>query len=119
MSIDPDLRERIVASVKQGFAEQLEFTKALVRFPSVRGAEHAIQDFVFRSLRDEGFALDRFTMDRSAIERHPGGSRFSAAHSDAPIVVGIHRPRREAGRSLILQAHVDVVPAGPDSMWSR
>ena len=56
-------------------------------------------------------------MDRAAIERHPGGSKFSPEHSDAPIVVGIHRPKEESGRSLILQAHVDVVPAGPEDMW--
>src|ERR1044072_1016582 len=119
MTIEYDLRDRIIASVKEGFAEQIEFTKALVRFPSIRGEDHAIQDFVIRSFRDEGLALDRFSMDRAAIEQHPGGSKFSATHSDAPIVVGIHRPEREAGRSLILQAHVDVVPAGPDSLWSR
>jgi len=119
MPIDHELRNGIIASVEDGFSEQVEFTKALVRFGSVRGAEHTIQDFVFRALGNEGFALDRFDMDRAAIERHPGGSKFSEEHSDAPIVVGIHRPRREAGRSLILQAHVDVVPAGPDSLWSR
>jgi acetylornithine deacetylase len=119
MTIERDLRERIIASVKEGFPEQIEYTKALVRFPSVRGAEHAIQDFVFRSFRDEGLALDRFSMDRAAIERHPGGSKFSEEHTDAPIVVGIHRPDSEVGRSLVLQAHVDVVPTGPNSLWSR
>src|SRR5688500_549596 len=119
MTTGPDLCEKIIGSVEQGFAEQIEFTKALVRFRSVLGAEHAVQDFVFRSFRDEGLALDRFSMDRAAIEQHPGGSKFSEEHSDAPIVVGIHRPQREAGRSLILQAHVDVVPAGPTSLWSR
>ena len=113
------MRERIIDSVKQGFADQIEFTKALVRFPSVRGAEHAIQDFVFRSYKDYGLALDRFNIDRPAIERHPGGSSFSKQHTDAPIVVGIHRPRRESGRSLILQAHVDVVPPGPETLWSH
>ena len=119
MTIKHALRESILASVKEGFSDQLEFTKTLVRFPSVRGAEHAIQDFIFRSFRAEGLALDRFNMDRDAIEQHPGASKFSQEHSDAPIVVGIHRPQREVGRSLILQAHVDVVPAGPDALWSR
>ena len=101
MSLDPALRDRIVASVSDGFAEQIEFTKALVRFPSLRGAEHTIQDFVFRALR------------------HLGGSKFSEQHSDAPIVVGIHRPQQETGRSLILQAHVDVVPTGDPALWSH
>ena len=87
--------------------------KTLVRFPSLRGAEHAIQDFVFRALRDFGLTMERFAMDRDAIARHPGRVEILATqHSDAPIVVGIHRPREEKGRSLILQAHVDVVPAG-------
>jgi hypothetical protein len=31
--------ERILAAVEAGFEEQLEVTKALVRCPSVRGAE--------------------------------------------------------------------------------
>src|ERR1044072_3573859 len=96
MTIEYDLRDRIIASVKEGFAEQIEFTKALVRFPSIRGEEHAIQDFVIRSFRDEGLALDRFSMDRAAIEQHPGGSKFSAPHQDAPIVGATHRPGGEA-----------------------
>jgi acetylornithine deacetylase len=85
----------------------------------VRGAEHTVQDFVFRQLSDRGYAMDRFEMDRAAIESHPGGSPWTDEHSEAPIVVGIHRPRTEAGRSLILQAHVDVVPPGPAEMWTH
>jgi len=107
MTIEPSLRDRIITSVGEGFAEQVAFTKTLVGFPSVRGAEHAVQDFVFRALRERNYAMDRFEMDRGAIERHPGGAVFSEDHSAAPIVVGIHRPRNETGRSLILQAHVD------------
>jgi acetylornithine deacetylase len=119
MTTAVNLREQIVESVKRGFEEQIEYTKALVRFESIRGAEHAIQDFVFRTYREYGLAVDRFGMDRSRIEAHPGASKFSADHSTAPIVVGIHRPQQESGRSLILQAHVDVVPIGPASLWSR
>jgi acetylornithine deacetylase len=119
MSLDPNLRDRIIASVEQGFAEQIAFTQDLVRFRSLRGDEHAIQDFVFRALRERGYAMERFAMDREAISRHPGGAPFSEDHSEAPIVVGIHRPREEKGRSLILQAHVDVVPEGPHDMWTH
>ena len=119
MALDPALRERIVASVEEGFPDQVAHTQALVRFASTRGQEHAIQDFVFRTFRDRGYAMERFAMDRGGIERHPGGSKWSDEHSEAPIVVGIHRPRDETGRSLILQAHVDVVPAGPEDMWTH
>lgn len=119
MSLEPATADRILQAVDDGFSDQVAFTQELVRFRSLRGDEQAIQDHIFRAFRDRGFATDRFAMDREAIEAHPGGARFSAGHSEAPIVVGIHRPRREAGRSLILQSHVDVVPAGPAAMWTK
>jgi acetylornithine deacetylase len=119
MTLDPALRDRILASVEEGFAEQIAFTQELVRFASLRGAEHACQDFIFRAMKKRGFTIDRFKMDEAAIAAHPGGAPFSEFHSDAPIVVGIHHPREEKGRSLILQAHVDVVPTGPADQWTH
>ncbi|MFH6782990.1 MULTISPECIES: ArgE/DapE family deacylase [Methylobacterium] len=119
MPLDPALRDRIVAAVAENFDAQIAHTQALMRFPSTRGQEQAIQDFVFRCFRDRGYAMDRFAMDRAQIEAHPGGATFALEHSEAPIVVGIHRPREERGRSLILQAHVDVVPPGPADLWTH
>jgi acetylornithine deacetylase len=118
MSLSNDLKDRIVSSVADGFDDQIAFTQKLVTFASTRGQEHTIQDFVFQTYRSRGYAMERFEMDREAIARHPGGSKFSPSHSTAPIVVAIHRPRAETGRSLILQAHVDVVPAGPAELWT-
>jgi acetylornithine deacetylase len=119
MSLDPALRDRIIASVDQGFDQQIALSRDLIRFPSTRAQEHAVQDFVFQTLRKRGYAMDRFEMDQEALERHPGSGAFSEEHSRAPIVVGIHRPRNETGRSLILQGHVDVVPTGPTEMWTH
>jgi acetylornithine deacetylase len=119
MPLDPDLSNRILASVEQGFEEQISFTRQMMRSPSTRGAEHAVQDLVFRALKDRGYALDRFEMDETALRAHAGAGFITEQHSQAPTVVGIHRPREEKGRSLILQAHVDVVPPGPPDMWSH
>jgi acetylornithine deacetylase len=119
MPLASDLRDRIIAAVEAGFDDQVARTQEMIRFPSLRGEEHAIQDHVFRLLRERGYAMERFEMDEDAISRHPGGAPFTPEHSKAPIVVGIHRPREEKGRSLILQAHVDVVPPGPAKMWTR
>ena len=114
----PELSQRLARAVADGFETQIRLTKDLMRFPSKRGAEHAVQDFVFRQMRDRGLVMDRFEMDPEALSRHPGAGAFTAEHSRAPIVVGIHRPRSETGRSLILQGHVDVVPEGPHDMWT-
>ncbi len=118
MAVDRKLRDKINKSVADGFADQVTFTQDLVRFPSTRRNEHTAQDFMARAMRERGLDLDRFHIDHGAIARHPGGSPISAQHSQAPINVGIHRPRAETGRSLILQGHVDVVPTGPEDMWS-
>jgi acetylornithine deacetylase len=118
VTLDQSLATKLAAAVKAGFADQIAFTQALVRCPSTRGNEHTVQDLMFRAMQERGLAMDRFDMSEAEIARHPGGSRFSPTHSKAPIVVGIHRPREEKGRSLILQGHVDVVPEGPAEMWA-
>ncbi len=119
MPLDPALADKIIAAVDAGFDRQMGFTADLVRFASTRGREHACQDFVQAEMKRRGWATERFAMEPAALARHPGGSPVTEDHSDAPIVVGIHRPRQEAGRTLILQSHVDVVPAGPRELWSR
>ncbi|VUF12222.1 ArgE/DapE family deacylase [Methylobacterium dankookense] len=119
MPLDPDRAARIAASVAEGFAAQVEHIQGLMRFASLRGQEHAIQDFVGRAYAERGLAVERFAMDHAALRAHPGSGRITPEHSDAPIVAAIHRPRRPAGRSLILQAHVDVVPPGPADLWTH
>ena len=118
MSLDPELSAKISKAVADGFDAQIAFTQDLVRFPSTRGNEHTVQDYMARAMLERGLVLDRFEMDHAAIARHPGASQISEHHSEAPIVVGIHRPENETGRSLILQGHVDVVPTGPEDMWT-
>lgn len=119
MTLSTDMKDRILKAVEDGFEAQLDYTRKLVNLPSVRGQEHAIQDLVFREFQTRGYKIDRFDMDRDTIMAHPGGAPFSDQHSDAPIVVGIHHPREEVGRSLILNAHLDVVPEGPHDMWAN
>ncbi|MDW3119339.1 MAG: ArgE/DapE family deacylase [Roseovarius pacificus] len=118
MPLSQDLKDTIVKAVNDGFGEQLDFTQTLIRFPSTRGQEHEIVKFIAGQMADRGYQIDQFDMDRAAIENHEGGGKYSDSHSDAPIVVGTHLPRQERGHSLILQSHVDVVPTGPEDMWS-
>ncbi|KQT78849.1 ArgE/DapE family deacylase [Methylobacterium sp. Leaf466] len=109
----------IAAAVAEGFAGQIAHTRALVGFASTRGREHAVQAWTARAFAGRGYEVAELALDPVAIAAHPGGAPVMAEHSDAPIVIGRHRPRRTAGRSLILQAHVDVVPAGPGDLWTH
>ncbi|MGJ8605215.1 MAG: ArgE/DapE family deacylase [Marivita sp.] len=115
--LDQNKADTIGRAVEDGFDAQIAFTQDLIRFPSMRGQEHDVQDFVFDALKERGYATTRLHMDQRAIEAHEGGGKFSAEHSDAPIVIGTFTPSKTLGRSLILQSHTDVVPAGPHEMW--
>lgn len=113
-----DLTQRILASVDEGFEEQIAYTETLGRFPSLRGQEATAQDFLHSDLKARGYAMDRWVIDVDDIKAHPGFSPVDIDYSNAVNVVGTHRPRAEKGRSLVLNGHMDVVPAGPLEMWS-
>lgn len=117
-ALDDALAGRILDAVAEGFADQLAFTRDLVRLPSLRGQEHTAQDFVHRALADRGYAMDRWAIDVADIEGHPGFSPVAVDYANAINVVGTHRPRDERGRSLILNGHIDVVPTGPKDLWT-
>ncbi|RJE85812.1 ArgE/DapE family deacylase [Paracoccus onubensis] len=115
--MNTDLRDAILRAVDEGFDEQIAYTQKLVSFASQRGEEFTIQDFIYDDYAARGFKMDRFEMSEAELTNHEGGAPFAAGHSCAPIVVGIHHPKEEKRRSLILQHHLDVVPVGPEDMW--
>ncbi|MEM7744529.1 MAG: ArgE/DapE family deacylase [Pseudomonadota bacterium] len=114
-----DLKQQILDAVEQGWEDQLAFTQAMVRHPSIRGQEHTVQEFVFQALRERGYAMDRWAVDVDEIRDHPGFSPVDVSYENAINVVGTHRPREVTGRSLVLNGHIDVVPVGPHDMWTR
>ena len=116
--LDPKLAEEILAAVDAGFEDQIAFTQELVRHPSLRGREHTAQDVLYSEFRARGYALDRWAIDLEALRDHPGFSPVEVDYANAINVVATHRPTHETGRSLILNGHIDVVPAGPRDMWS-
>jgi len=117
--LSAELTARIIAAVDAGWDDQLEFTRALIRYPSVRGQEHTAQAFVHDELARRGYAMDRWAIREEEISDHPGFSPVAVPYDNAINVVGTHMPRQSTGRSLVLNGHVDVVPVGPLDMWSR
>ena len=108
----------MAAAVEDGFAAQVGFLEALVRHPSVRGAERPAQEAFAEACRARGLAVSVDPIDVAAVKAHPGGSPIAVDYSDSVTVIARHAPRTATGRSLILNGHMDVVPAGPDSFWT-
>ena len=112
-----DLKTRLCDAVDQEFDRQIAFLSALTSHPSTRGNEQSAQAFMADELAARGYEIDRWQIDVAEIQHLPGFSPVLNPYDDAVNVVGIHRPKTQQGRSLILNGHIDVVPAGPLDMW--
>ena len=112
------LKARLEAAVEANWAGQRAFLDALVAFPSTRGQEAPCQDFLARALASRGYAVDRWAIREADIKALRGFSPvMDTDYATCLTVVGTRRAENASGRSLILQGHIDVVPAGPEAMW--
>jgi acetylornithine deacetylase len=117
--LDAETQTAIMNAVDAGFDEQIDFTAELVKFPSVRGAEQTAQDFMARELGARGYGVDRWKIELDDIAHLPGFSPVHVNYDNAYNTVGTHRAANKSGHSLILNGHIDVVPAGPLDMWTK
>ena len=115
--LTPDITQRIVDAVDDAFDNQLATTSDFVAIPSTRGAEGPCQDMFGDLLRMRGYEVDDWHIELDALKDMRGYGPIEHDFSKARSVVGTYRPATTAGRSLILQGHCDVVPAGPLEMW--
>jgi acetylornithine deacetylase len=112
-------RGRIEVAVEASFEAQVATTIAFTAIPSTRGQEGPCQDMMAGLLRERGYEVDDWAIDQDELKTLPGYGPVETDFSRARTVVGTYRPKVETGRSLILQGHCDVVPAGPLDMWER
>ena len=112
-----DTRQRILDAVDAGFDAQLATTREFVAIPSTRGAEGPCQDMIGDLLRQRGYEVDDWHIDVNDLRELRGFGPIEHDFSKARTVVGTYWPSSNAGRSLILQGHCDVVPTGPLEMW--
>lgn len=112
-----DLQTRLFDAIDAAFDIQTAFLSELTSHPSLRGQEQSAQDFMARALAARGYELDCWQIDLADIQHLPGFSPVLGPYEDAVNVVGTHRSKTRKGHSLILNGHIDVVPAGPLDMW--
>jgi acetylornithine deacetylase len=113
-----NLNTRIMAAVDKKFDEQIDFLSELTSFASTRGKEQKAQVFMADNLKERGYKTDSWSIDVNDIAHMPGFSPVIGNYEDAQNVVGTHRCHKQMGKSLILNGHIDVVPAGPLEMWN-
>src|ERR1700680_1728192 len=112
-----DAGQRILDAIDASFDAQLATTRDFVAIPSTRGAEGPCQDMIGDLLRQRGYEVDDWHIGVYELKDLRGCGRIEHDFSKARTLVGTYRPATNAGRSLILQGHCDVVPTGPLEMW--
>lgn len=107
-------------AVSANWDRQVAWLQTLVRFPSVRGKEAACQDWIAAEFATRGWVVDRYTLAEVPMQHLRGFAPvMDTDYADAVQVVGTRRATVTTGRSLVLQGHVDVVPEGPQDMWTH
>lgn len=96
--------------------ELLAQLQRLVSVPSVVGSEGACQQMVAEWMKGCCDSVDVWEPDASWLEGHPAYFLRGTDFRGRPNVVGVVKGRG-GGRSIILNAHVDVVDPGPVEAW--
>jgi acetylornithine deacetylase len=94
----------------------ISFLCRLIAKPSLDGQESPAQELVADQMTRSGLQVDMWEIDLQELRRHPASCE-EVVRTEALGVVG--RIGHDAGsRSLILNGHVDVVPAGDADRWT-
>ena len=118
-----EAKTAVLAEIERHFESQIELLQALVRCPSVRGETNGAQTVVAGALRRLGLDVQEVGIDGAAIASLPGYSPAEWSYDGLIQVVGtLHgaAPGCVAGgggRSLVLNGHIDVVPAETAGYW--
>ena len=109
---------RVDAAVDALRPELIDFARSLVRIPSVSGSEQAAQRAIAAKYESLGLSVDIVPSVREELESHPAFCDDAIPFVDRLNVVARWRGTG-GGRSLILNGHMDVVPPGDLSKWTR
>lgn len=113
-AIDPRQLAAVVDALE---SEMVGFLQEIVRIPSLTGQEEAVQVVIAAKMRAMGLTVDVWEPDPAEMAPFARDIGEIASFVGRPNVVGV-LPAVGGGRSLILNAHIDVVDAGDPAAWS-
>lgn len=119
MPLSQDAITAICSAVDAAFENQVGFLQEIVRAPSLRGEEAEVQKIVAEALKSRGYAVKTCPLDVAKLKEHPAGSPATIDYAGTFNVIGRKTPAAPTGRSLILNAHVDVVPTANPASWTH
>ena len=117
-AIDPGAERAILAAIDDLRPDAVTLLETLVRHPSTLGNEASCLDAMAAAFDGLDLAHHRIPTNPDTLRHVPGWSPPLIPYAGRDNVAAIHTPRNQAGRSIILQGHVDVVPEGAADLWT-
>ncbi len=110
------LEQKVLATIDMNAL--IEAIKTVVAVPSLDGSEDEsrVQEVMADLMRQLGFDVDMWEIDFAELSQHPGYS-VEVDRARGVGVVGRYGRATADGKSLVLNGHTDVVPAGELENW--
>ncbi len=116
-NINPDLQLSLRKCLETNRHNGISLLQKLVQAASTQGNEKEAQNIIIHTLSEMGLIVDIWEPDGEELVTHSNFSSSRKMFKDSPNVVGVLKGTG-SGRSLILNGHIDVVPAGDHKQWS-
>ena len=112
-----ETERRVLAAVDAEIETTIAQIQAAVRRPSITGVEGLVQDLMAELLRDIGMTVDMWEPRHEDFRDYPEYAAEEPSFAGRPNVVGVLKGAG-GGRSLAINGHIDVVPAGEEAAWT-
>lgn len=106
-------------AVRELLPYMVETLSGFVAAKSPSGEEQPAADFIEGALAELGLASERIALRTEDIRHLPMYSPACCPDGGRYNLLATHRPSRKGGRSVLFNGHLDVVPTGPESMWTQ
>ncbi|WP_257391857.1 peptidase [Mesobacillus jeotgali] len=110
--------QRVRNYIKENRIRGTRLLQKMVQEPSTRGEESGAQAVIIEKCRELGLEMDIWEIGSDGLVDHPAFCSDRKDFRGNPNAVGIMRGTG-GGKSMILNGHIDVVPAGDPKDWDR
>src|SRR5699024_4794639 len=116
--IKMDLNKHVREDIELNKDSYIKYLQDIVKEPSTIGDEASAQKIVADRLKSKNLDVDVWTPNHEEMLKTEFYNPIRENYDDSPNVVGVLKGTKN-GRSVILNGHIDVVPAGDLDKWEH
>jgi acetylornithine deacetylase len=111
-------KQKVRSYITENRIRGTRLLQKLVQEASTRGNESGAQAVIIEKCRELGLEMDIWEIERNELAANPAFCSDREEFKGNPNAIGILRGTG-GGKSMILNGHIDVVPAGNPNDWDR